>query len=94
MRPAQKAETASEPTVTPAASGGEPAKPSSSGSISEWFQPTIGPRGGRHDSKFTTLVKNVKQLVPVLVGLIGLLRDLIGKPNRSKHGNVPRSKLR
>jgi DNA helicase HerA-like ATPase len=88
---AQREEAPGAPTLTPGASVAEPAKPSFSGSISEWFEPTIGPRGGRHDSKFTTVMKSLKQLIAVFVGLIGGLRELTGKPGRSKGRRAPRS---
>ncbi len=82
-RAGQKAEAAGAPVATPGASVPEPAKPSFFRWISEWFQPRIGPRGGRYDSVATTAVKGVASFARSQVGqqlIRGAMGNLMRKP--------------
>jgi DNA helicase HerA-like ATPase len=88
-RGTQKVEAAGAPAATPGASVPDAAKPSLFGSIlgnaESVFQPTIGPRGARHDSLATSMVKSAVRAAGSQVGrqlVRGILGGMLGGGSR------------
>ena len=86
-RAGEKAEGA--PEAAPGASVPEPAKDSFfkqvAGSIGSVFKPTIGPRGGVHDSMATTMAKSAARAAGSTVGrqiIRGILGGIFGGQHR------------
>jgi DNA helicase HerA-like ATPase len=80
-----KAEAAGAPTATPGASIPEPAKSSFFETIASAFQPTIGPRGGVHDSVATSMAKSAMRAASTQIGrqvVRGLLGGILGSTRR------------
>jgi DNA helicase HerA-like ATPase len=90
-RAGQKVEAAGAPPATPGASVPAGAKPSFFGSIlgtaASVFQPTIGPRGGVHDTMATQVVKSVVRSAGTQVGreiFRGVLGGILGGGSRRR----------
>jgi DNA helicase HerA-like ATPase len=90
-RAGQKVEAAGAPPATPGASVPAGAKPSFFSSIlgtaASVFQPTIGPRGGVHDTMATQVVKSVVRSAGTQVGreiFRGVLGGILGGGSRRR----------
>lgn len=88
-RAGQKVETAGAPAATPGASVPDEAKPSLFGTIlgkaESVFEPTVGPRGGRHDTLATAMAKSAARAVGSQIGrqvVRGLMGSLFGGGGR------------
>jgi DNA helicase HerA-like ATPase len=91
-RATQKTQAAGAPAVGAGASTTEAAKPSgvlaeALGTVTSAFQPTIGPRGGVHDSMATTAMKSVVRAASSSVGrqiARGILGGILGGSGRRR----------
>ena len=88
-RAAEKTATTNAPSATPGASVPAPAKDSFlnqvMGSIGSIFKPTIGPRGGVHDSAATSMAKSAARAASSQIGrqvVRGLLGGILGSSRR------------
>ena len=75
-RAAQKLEAAGAPAA-PGAPGSEAPKPTIVGKVESIFKPTIGPRGGIHDSMATTMAKSAMRAASSQLGR-QIVRGLLG----------------
>ena len=90
-RAGQKIESAGAPAATPGASVPEGAKESFFGKVlgtaGSVFQPTIGPRGGMHDTMATSMIKSVVRSAGTQVGreiMRGVLGGIFGGGSRRR----------
>jgi hypothetical protein len=91
-RATQKTQAAGTPAVGAGASTPEAAKPSgllaeALGTVTSAFQPTMGPRGGVHDSMATTAMKSVVRAASSSVGrqiARGILGGILGGSGRRR----------
>lgn len=78
----EKAETAGAPAVTAGAPAAEETKPSllaeALRTLTEAFKPTIGPRGGIHDSVATSMAKSAMRAASSQIGR-QLVRGILGR---------------
>ncbi len=80
-RAGEKAQVAGAPAATPGASVPEPAKSSFFETIASAFQPTVGPRGGAHDSVAASMAKSAMRAASTQIGrqvVRGLLGGILG----------------
>lgn len=87
----EKAETAGAPAVTAGAPATEETKPSllaeALGTVTEAFKPTIGPRGGIHDSVATSMAKSAMRAASSQIGrqlVRGILGGILGGSGRRR----------
>jgi hypothetical protein len=90
-RAGEKAETAGAPPVTAGASATEGTQPSvlaeALGTATAAFQPTIGSRGGIHDSLATSMAKSAMRAASSQIGrqlVRGLLGGILGGGSRRR----------
>ena len=84
-RAGQKVEAAGAPAAAPGASVPEGAKPSFFDTVVSVFQPTIGPRGGVHDSVATSMAKSAMRAASSQMGrqvVRGILGGILGGGGR------------
>lgn len=87
-RARQKVEAAGAPAAAPGASVPEGAKPSFFDTVVSVFQPTIGPRGGVHDSVATSMAKRAMRAASsqmgrqVVRGILGEFSEATGAAKR------------
>lgn len=87
----EKAETAGAPAVTAGAPAAEETKPSllaeALRTLTEAFKPTIGPRGGIHDSVATSMAKSAMRAASSQIGrqlVRGILGGILGGSGRRR----------
>jgi hypothetical protein len=90
-RAGEKTQTAGAPPVTAGAGTPEGARPSlleeALGRVTAPFQPTIGPRGGIHDSVATSMAKSVMRAASSQLGrqiARGILGGILGGSGRQR----------
>jgi hypothetical protein len=90
-RAGQKVEAAGAPPVAVSASATEETKPSllaeALGTVTEAFKPTIGPRGGIHDSVATSMAKSAMRAASSQIGrqlARGILGGILGGSGRRR----------
>jgi DNA helicase HerA-like ATPase len=90
-RAQQKVEAAGAPPVAGANATAEGAKPSllaeALGTVTEAFKPTIGPRGGVHDSVATSMAKSAMRAASSQIGrqlVRGILGGILGGSGRRR----------
>jgi DNA double-strand break repair helicase HerA and related ATPase len=84
-RAGQKVEAEGTPAAAPGASVPEGAKPSFFDTVVSVFQPTIGPRGGVHDSVATSMAKSAMRAASSQMGrqvVRGILGGILGGSGR------------
>lgn len=90
-RAGEKAQTADAPPVTASASATEGTQPSllaeALGTATAAFQPTVGPRGGIHDSLATSMAKSAMRAASSQIGrqlVRGILGGILGGSTRRR----------
>jgi DNA helicase HerA-like ATPase len=86
-RAGQKVEAAGAPASVPGASVPEGAKPSFFDTVVSVFQPTVGPRGGVHDSVATSMAKSAMRAASSQMGrqvVRGILGGILGGGSRRR----------